>query len=55
MSHPCLHLRISGSSLLNDLLDVLTSWGPCRDCPADLTGDGDVGFPDLLVVLTNWS
>lgn len=38
----------------NDLLSVLTNWGPCSGCPQDLDGSGDVGFDDLLAVLTAW-
>ncbi|NNF42625.1 MAG: hypothetical protein HKN62_06195 [Phycisphaerales bacterium] len=38
-----------------DLLIVLSSWGPCPDCPADLDGDGSVGLTDLLAVLAGWT
>ena len=38
-----------------DLLEVLSSWGQCENCPADLNGDGVVSLADLLIVLTNWS
>jgi hypothetical protein len=42
-----------------DLLIVLSSWGPCpappAACPADADGDGSVGFGDLLLVLANWT
>lgn len=24
------------------------------DCPADLSGDGSVGFDDVLLILSNW-
>jgi hypothetical protein len=27
---------------------------PLEKCPGDIDGTGDVGFPDLLVVLANW-
>lgn len=38
-----------------DLLDMLTGWGPCGGCPADLNGDGVVNVLDLLILLTHWS
>ena len=45
----------SGDVGFNDLLAVLTSWGPCvPPCAEDLDGDESVGFGDLLVVLTAW-
>lgn len=40
-----------------DLLELLTSWGPCPDggdCPADLNGDGAVDFFDLVELLLSW-
>jgi hypothetical protein len=40
---------------VEDLLAVLSNWGPCSGCPADLDGDGQVGVSDLLTVLANWS
>jgi hypothetical protein len=43
----------------DDLLAVLSAWGPCEPpparCRADLDCDGTVGFDDLLIVLSNWS
>ena len=36
----------------SDLLSLLASWGPCKDCPADF--DGSVGASDLLALLANW-
>ncbi len=41
----------------NDLLMLLSSWGPCPFCilcPADLDGDCAVGVGDLLILLANW-
>ena len=42
----------------DDLLSVLSSWGPCPGggalCPADFDLDGNVGFTDLVTVLSNW-
>ncbi len=47
----------SGSVGVNDLLILLSSWGPCGecdDCPADLNSDCVVGVADLLILLVNW-
>lgn len=44
----------------NDLLILLSNWGPCGDCklpgncPADLDEDCTVGTSDLLILLSNW-
>ena len=38
----------------NDVLALLSAWGPCSGCPEDLDGDGDVGFSDLILVLSNY-
>ena len=38
----------------SDLLALLASWGPCKDCDADFDGDGSVGASDLLTLLANW-
>ena len=40
---------------LNDLLVVLSSWGPCTgSCDADLDGNQEVGFTDLVALLAAW-
>lgn len=42
---------------VDDLLGVITSWGSCAGCPADLVptgGNGAVNVDDLLAVLTGW-
>ena len=36
----------------NDLLIMLSGWGPCSGCPEDLDGNNDVGFSDILILLT---
>ena len=36
----------------NDLLILLSGWGPCSGCPEDLDGNNDVGFSDILILLT---
>ena len=38
----------------DDLLALLSAWGPCFDCPEDLDGNGDVGFSDLVFLLSNF-
>ena len=37
-----------------DLLSLLVNWGPCKGCPADFDGNGEVGFSDLLAVIAAW-
>jgi hypothetical protein len=44
----------SGDVGFDDLLDVLSNWGPCIGCPQDIDGDDQVGFSDLLGVLSTW-
>ena len=41
---------------VNDLLEVIGSWGPCSEpCRADLDADGQVDVTDLLQVISDWS
>lgn len=41
---------------ITDLLEVLSTWGPCVGaCPADLDHDEQVAVSDLLLVLAGWS
>jgi hypothetical protein len=40
---------------MDDLLHVITAWGPCLGCSADLNGDHSVNVEDLVLVITNWS
>lgn len=52
---PCpADLDENGSIGLRDLLQLLSSWGPCQCCAADLDGDAVVGIADLLELLTQW-
>lgn len=44
----------NGAVDFDDLLALLSAWGPCLSCPFDLDGDLMVGFSDLLVVLQSW-
>ena len=46
-----------GSVGPGDLAQLLASWGPCPDCPADIApvnGDGTVGPADLAQLLAGW-
>jgi hypothetical protein len=44
----------SGTVDVDDLLIVLTEWGPCNGCAGDVNDDDVVDFVDLLDVLTAW-
>ena len=46
-------LDANGSVGVSDLLELLASWGPCKDCPGDFDGNNDVGVSDLLALLAN--
>jgi hypothetical protein len=47
---------LNGDGLLNveDLLLMLSAWGPCPGCAEDITGDGVVDVSDLLLLLSYW-
>jgi hypothetical protein len=52
---PCpADLNGDGNVSVEDLLILITSWGPCAGCPADLDGDGLVGVLDLLALVANF-
>tara|TARA_B100001059_G_scaffold173662_1_gene173873 strand:+ start:5965 stop:8757 length:2793 start_codon:yes stop_codon:yes gene_type:complete len=54
-ANPCPDPDGSGSVGVNDLLAVLSDWGPCPGtCVGDLDGNGIVGIDDLLAVLGGW-
>jgi hypothetical protein len=45
----------SGSVEIQDLLDVLATWGVCPPpCPTDVNSDGTVNISDLLILLAEW-
>ncbi len=44
----------SGTIDVDDILAVVSAWGPCFGCAADVTHDGDVGADDVLLVLAGW-
>lgn len=40
---------------VDDLLDVISDWGPCTNCNSDFDGNDLVDVQDLLAVLQNWT
>ena len=42
----------SGTIDVNDLLAVISAFGPCDGCPEDMDGDGIVGVDEILAVLS---
>jgi subtilisin family serine protease len=48
---------INGDGVIDgeDLLLLLSVWGPCEGCAQDLDGDGVVEGSDLLEVLSQWT
>jgi hypothetical protein len=53
---PCLaDIVPNGNRDVNDLLQVISHWGPCpAPCPADVFPSGTVDVNDLLTVTSNW-
>ena len=47
---------LNGEVNVDDLLQLLTAWGPCLDecCIEDLDGNGLVDVTDLLALLATW-
>ena len=39
---------------VDDLLMVISIFGPCQGCPEDIDGDGLAGVTDILIILANW-
>jgi hypothetical protein len=39
---------------VNDVLEIIGSWGDCSGCAADVNGDGNVGVDDVLAVISAW-
>ncbi|MHC5003358.1 MAG: PEP-CTERM sorting domain-containing protein [Planctomycetota bacterium] len=44
----------SGAVDVDDLVEVVLSWGACMGCPADVDNDGIVGVDDLVEVILRW-
>ena len=53
---PCFaDISPNGARDVNDLLIVITTWGPCGvPCPGDIVVNGFVDVNDLLAVVSNW-
>jgi len=47
-------LDLNGSVNVADLLGVISAWGPCPCCAADVNFDDVVNVTDLLTVISNW-
>ena len=43
-----------GTVGVNDVLEIIGSWGPCSGCPADVDGSGEVDVDDVLAVISAW-
>lgn len=47
-----------GTVDVNDLLQIISAWGPCppppSTCPADINNDSSVDVTDLLAVISTW-
>lgn len=39
---------------LKELLELLTSWGPCLYCDQDFNRDGRVGYAEVIRLMSNW-
>jgi len=42
----------SGTIDVNDLLAVISAFGPCNGCDEDMDGDGQVGVDEILAILS---
>jgi hypothetical protein len=43
-----------GTVDVQDILAVLSAWGPCQGCAEDVDGSGSVDVGDILAVLSQW-
>jgi hypothetical protein len=44
----------NGTVNIDDLLALISAWGPCVGCPADINGNGTVNIDDLLALISAW-
>ncbi len=44
-----------GEVNINDLLAIISAWGPCKSCDEDLDDNGMVDVTDILLVIGNWN
>ena len=42
----------SGTIDVDDLLAVISAFGPCQGCDEDMDGDGQVGVDEILAILS---
>lgn len=48
-------INANGVTDIDDLFDVINSWGPCpAPCPTDIVPSGEVDVDDLFKVINNW-
>ena len=49
--------NLNGAVDIDDLVEVITSWGGCKDCncDADFNMNCDINIDDLVIVITNWA
>ena len=47
---------LNGDGLVDllDLIQVISSWGPCM-CLQDFNGDGSVDLNDIIVIISHWT
>tara|TARA_X000001036_G_scaffold58564_1_gene48233 strand:- start:3829 stop:4647 length:819 start_codon:yes stop_codon:yes gene_type:complete len=47
---------ISGDGMVDvqDILELISAWGPCNGCDEDIDGNGDVNVADLLNLIGFW-
>lgn len=52
---PCLpDINEDNATNIDDLVEVITHWGPCYACRSDIDGNGVVDIDDLVRVITGW-
>ena len=47
-------INSDGSVGFPDLVQLISKWGNCPDCPEDINSDGEVNFTDLLQITSTW-
>jgi len=55
IAHDC-PTDVTGDVLIgvDDVLAIVSNWGPCAGCPEDVDASGDVGTDDLLTTIAAW-
>jgi hypothetical protein len=44
----------NGTVNIDDLFAVISNWGPCPGCAADINQSGIVDIDDVLIVVSGW-